>query len=115
MINNKLTADISVDTTKKISGVATQTKILGFTTQGPDKFADGVVYTPTQGGSFLDTIFSDSRDEVKAAAAYEATKAANIDVIVAPQYLVERKGFLFFYSKISVRVTGYPGVIKKIE
>jgi hypothetical protein len=100
---------------KKLTGVATQTKILGFTTNGPDKFADGVTYGLSQGSGFFDVIFGDSRDEVKSAAAYDATKAAGVDVLVAPQYLVERKGFLFFYNKITVRVTGYPGVIKKIE
>lgn len=115
-IENKLVAQVQVDMSKKITGVATQTKILGFTTQGPERFADGVAYGVSgAGGSVLDVIFADSRDEVKSAAAYEATKAGGVDVIVAPQYIIEKKGFAFFYSKISVKVTGYPGVIKKIE
>lgn len=111
-VGSNLKADIQVDMTKKLAGVASSTKILGIRVNGSNNYADGVAYgAGTEGGFSL----FDSTDEVKAAAAFNAINTTNADVIIAPQYIVQKTGFLFFYSKTVVKVTGYPGIIKKIE
>lgn len=110
-----LKADIAVDIRKKLSGAATKVKIFGITTQEPKYYSDGVTFAGSSNGGFLSSLFGGSSDDVKAAAAYQAMKKSGADVLVAPQYIISKESFFFFYSKVSVKVTGYPGVIRKIE
>lgn len=112
-VASNLKADISVDMNKKLKGVASKTKFFGITTSSQSKFADGVAYGSGGAQGFFSMF--DSKEEVKSAAAYNALNGTGADVIVAPQYLIEEHSFLIFYSKTTVMVTGYPGVIKKIE
>lgn len=112
-VASNLKADISVDMKQKLKGVASKTKILGITTSSQNKFADGVTYGSNGSQGFFSMF--DNKEEVKSAAAYNALNGSNADVLVAPQYLIEERSFLIFYSKTTVMVTGYPGVIKKIE
>lgn len=111
-VPNNLKADIQVDMTKKLSGVASATRVLGIRINGSNNYMDGVTYGTGNEGGF--SLF-DTSDEVKSAAAYNAINGSNADVIIAPQYIIQKSGFLFFFSKTVVKVTGYPGVIKKIE
>ncbi len=109
--SKELHADITVNINKKLSGAVSRTKIFGITTSGPKHYSDGVAFSGS--GGFLNSFFGS--DDLKAAAAFKAMNKSDADVLVAPQYIVSEEGFLFFYSKVSVKVTGYPGVIKKIE
>jgi len=112
-IGSNLKADIAVDMSKKLKGVASKTKYFGITTASASKFADGVTYGSTGAQGFAS--WFDSKEEVKSAAAYNALNGSGADIIVAPQYVIEENSFLIFYSKTTVMVTGYPGVIKKIQ
>ena len=109
MIESHLKADITVDMTKKLTGAASCATLFGvIDLSGPSKYADGV-FASTAG--FLS--FGTGPDDLKAAAAYNAV-IGKADVIVAPQYIIEKKSYLV-YSKTTVWVTGYAGTIKKIE
>ena len=117
-VTSNMLADVEVDMTKKISGTATQKKVLIFTTEAPEYFADGVTYsvqgTSSGGGLFFGGLFGDASGAVKAAAAYNALHSAKADIIVAPQYVVKQNKGLFT-EEISVMVTGYPGKLKAIK
>ncbi len=108
-IESKLKADIAVDMSKKLAGVASSTTLFGFLDlSSPSKYADGVFASSS---SFFS--FGTGPDELKAAATYNAV-VGKADVIVDPQYIVQKKSYLI-YSTTTVWVSGYAGTIKKIE
>jgi hypothetical protein len=110
LIESHLKADISVDMNKKLKGVATSTTLFGVIgLSGPDHFADGVFVSTS---SFFS--LGSGASDLQAAAAYNAVRAGNADVIVNPQYVIEKKSYLL-YSKTTVMVTGYAGTVNKIE
>ena len=53
-------------------------------------------------------------NKVKAAAAYNATKNKNIDILIHPEYVVEVRDYILF-KKFYAEVTGYKGVFKNIR
>ena len=94
---------------KKLSGVASATTLFGILDiSSPSKYADGVFASSS---SFFN--FGTGPSELEAAAAYNAV-IGKADVIVNPQYIVQKKSYLIF-STTTVWVSGYAGTIKKIE
>jgi hypothetical protein len=109
-VESRLKADIAVDMTKKLKGQASATKLFGFfEISGPTKFADGVF--ADAGGGIL--AFG-GNEGVKSGAAYNAVTSGKADVIVAPQYVIETQNY-FVFSTVKATVTGYPGMIRKID
>ena len=109
-VETPLKAHVVVDMTKKIKGQASCFKLFGVLELGcANKFVDGAFQTAGSG------LFSfGGSDGLKSAAAYNALRSANVDVVVMPQYLVEKMDY-FVFSNSKATVTGYAGTIKKIE
>lgn len=115
VVQGHLKADIDVDMNRVLKGTATETKLFGFITlKSNNHFADGVSYNGGTGGTFL---FGDGLAErAKSAAAYVAVrKAKDVDVIVAPQYVIKSKSVLGIYRKVTATVTGYAGKIRRFK
>ena len=116
-----LIADIDVDMTKQLHGTARQATLFGlFDIESPEFFADGITYSSGATPSFFAALFDDG-EGVKSAAAYKAISSSNngnqnIDVLVAPQYVVRKTTkYLGIYKEITANVTGYAGHIKRIR
>jgi hypothetical protein len=110
-VESNLDAHIYVDMSKKITGTAVEVRVLGITTQSSKYYADGVSYNG--GGASL---FGGITELAKAGAAYRAVRSQkDVDVIVAPQYVIKKKSFFPFYTKVVATVTGYPGKIRSIK
>jgi hypothetical protein len=110
-----LTADIDVNMSNVLKGSAKQVTILGFIDlEKAEQFVDGVTYNGASSGSSL---FSGGIIEsTKAAAAFRAIAKQDVDVLVAPQYLVRVDSkFMGFYKKVTVTVSGYAGKIRNIR
>ena len=107
-LNVDFAADIDVGSLTK--GQSHTTILFGIFTFGDSKFADGVNYG-TNKTSFG---FSPSED-AKSAAAYNALKKTNADILVAPRYTVEEFNFLNIFKTIDAEVTGYSGTIKSVK
>lgn len=114
---SNLEADVDVDMSKKIVGKAHHVRILGIHTQSSKNFADGVTYDGGAGGGGLFGVFgAGMEEEAKSAAAYNATVPNKADVLVAPQYLVKVKNYVFgLYKEVSVQVWGYSGKVRNIR
>jgi hypothetical protein len=111
-----LHADLEVDTAKKITGKAHHIRILGIYTKSSSHFADGITYNASnENGAF--SIFGPGMEETtKSAAAYNATVPSKADIIVAPQYHIKVKSYLFgAYKEVSAQVSGYAAKIKDIK
>ena len=106
-VKAKLHANIEVG--EKIQGASTAYVVLGFFTFGDTQYADGVDYGVSGFSGFLDAYGS-----AKSAAAYKATVLNNVDVIVAPRYVIEEQNYLLF-KRIDVVVDGYRGTIQTIH
>lgn len=91
---------------EKTTGTASGTAAFGIFWFGPSEFADGVVYN---GGKF-DLGFGRSA-QVKSAAAYNAIKGSQADILVGPKYVIEKRQF-FFFSTMTATVSGYKGKIE---
>lgn len=113
-VTSELNADLDVDTSKKIQGVATHKVLFGFLDIKSSKnYADGVVYDGGESSSF---IFGGDIERVKAAAAFNAVVPAKADVLVAPQYVIRVESVLFgLYKKVTAQVTGYGARIRSIR
>lgn len=114
-----IVATPDVTTGDKISGEGSVTSILGgLIVLGDNKFADGVYYSTDlenkEAGFFANLFASDSAKEAKAAAAYDACAKSGADLIVIPNYVVEKKNY-FVYSVIKAEVNGYKGVVKGVK
>ena len=108
-----LTPDISVG--EKIQATATVNKLLFFISWGPGMFAEGVNY----GNNITETpvsssIFGDSINEAKAAAAYKACTDNKAGFIVCPRYYVITNNYIF-YKTVKAKVFGYKGVLKGVK
>ncbi len=116
-LEGKVTAELRADIKigDKISGTASETKILKFITLGsPDKFMDGV-YSSSGGSLPLGNLpFMGADGDLISAAAYNAVTGSGADVIIAPQYIKENYSFLGLYETKKVTVTGYKGTIKTL-
>jgi hypothetical protein len=112
-ISSPMDAQIDVDMTRKLSGYAYGGYLFHLLkVSGDDKYADGVTYNGGESGIFdmLSKV-----EAVKAAAAYNAIRTSEAEVLVSPQYVVEENNWNPFYKLIKVKVTGYPGKIVSIK
>lgn len=112
-VRANLMADVEVDMTKKIQGSAHQSRIFGFIwLKHANHFADGVAYSAAGESSF----FGPGIVELtKSAAAYKAVTPTKSELIVAPQYTIKEKSYLFgAYTEVTATVTGYSGKVKNI-
>jgi hypothetical protein len=114
---SNLEAEVDVDMTKKIIGKAHHVRILGIHTQSSTNYADGVTYDGGNSGGGLFGFFGPGMEEAaKSAAAYNATVPAKADVLVAPQYLVKVRNYVFgLYKEVQVQVWGYSGKVRNIK
>jgi hypothetical protein len=113
MTNNVLDTNISVDTSRKLSGEATESVLFGFLPlTSPVRCATGVVYNPDSNGDFRGDSLTGRAARVRAAAAYNAV-IGKADLLVAPQWSVTEENNLFV-TKYTARVSGYPGTIRSI-
>lgn len=110
-INWQLSADVTVDMSRKLTGTARKSRLLFFNVEGPTRFADGV-FVSTEPG-LLTWLFGGAYDDLKSAAAYEAVYG-KADVLVNPQWAVTKEDYLFF-AVTKVTVTGYPGTIRSFH
>ncbi|MFE8070740.1 hypothetical protein QQM79_06745 [Marinobacteraceae bacterium S3BR75-40.1] len=114
-LNGSVKTDVQadIDVQEKISGHSKATKILFFTLNDDNEFADGMTYGGNGGGA-LGGLGLDPVSSVKSAAAYNAIKSSGADVLVAPRYKVTKNDY-FVYGTIDVTVEGYKGVIKSVK
>ncbi len=120
VVDAPMEADVDVDMTRILKGQATEAEIIGIRLQTNHNYLDGVTYGGGEGagGGFLGGFFSDGTiDRAKAGAAFNALKKEkDVDVLVAPRYVVQQKKVFFgFYKKVTVEVTAYAGKIKRIK
>lgn len=113
-VKGNLHADIDVDMTKQVKGSARTAKLFWFIPiEGSSRYADGVTYNGSgDGGLFGPGIV----EETKSAAAYNAVVPNKVEVLVAPQYLVQVKSYVFgLWKEVTASVTGYAGKIREIK
>ena len=93
--------DVGVTVGEQITGEAEGTFVFdAICIQCPQKYVAGVF-----GGSY---------SQLKAAATYDAMNETGADLIINPQYVIERE-WNPFYSKVRVVVTGHIGTINNID
>lgn len=111
-VTSDLNADLDIDMSKKIQGVATHKVLFGFIPLKASKnYAEGVVYDGGE-SSFL----GGDVEAVKSAAAFNAVVPAKADVLVAPQYVIRVESTLFgLYKKVTAQVSGYGARIRNIR
>jgi hypothetical protein len=103
---NPIRADVDVDMNKKITGESHASYFLIFkVSQDDNKYAEGINFTG-DGFSFS------KLNKLKSAAAFKAINSANCDIIVHPNYIVQKHNYLFF-STYEIKVSGYAGNFKK--
>ena len=117
-IDSPLDAKVDVDMTKKLVGYASGGYLFHvFKVAGDNKYADGVSYSASSAGGgilgFLDAFSKTS--EVRSAAAYNAIRTSDADILINPQYVIEESNWNPFYKLIKVKVTGYPGKVISIK
>ena len=112
-IDSPMKAKIDVDMNNKLVGYASGGYFLHlFMTSGDNRYTDNVTFNNTMTGLFSSW---SKVNAVKAAAAYNALRTTNADIIVNPQYVIEENHWNPFYKLIKVKVTGYPGKIAAIK
>ncbi len=100
-----------------INGSSTIHSVLfGLIKWGPNAQAVGVDYGVSADYKVDPLKYWMSKDEAVArnAAAYEATKSAKADIILAPQYELTVKDYVV-YKSINCKVKGFPGYIKGVQ
>ena len=112
-IDAPMSARVEVDMTRKLAGYASGGYFLHLLrVKGDNKFLDRVRFNGKEPGFF--SLFSKVQS-VKAAAAYNAVRGGEADVLVNPQYVVEENHWNPFYKLIKIKVTGHPGKIVSIR
>ena len=91
---------------EKTTGTASGTSVFGIFWFGPSEFAEGIIYN----GNKFDLGFGRSA-QVKSAAAYNAIKGSQTDILVGPKYVIEKHN-CFFFSTMTATVSGYKGKIE---
>lgn len=119
-ITSPMDAKIDVDMTKKLVGYASGGYLFHLLkVSGDSKHADGIQFNNPGGkdpGFFGSVLQSFSKiEDVKAAAAYNAIRTSDADVLINPQYVIEEGNWNPFYKLIKVKVTGYPGKVISIK
>jgi hypothetical protein len=107
-INADFAADIEVGSVTK--GRSRTIVLLGFITLGDSKYADGVNY-----GVSKPSFGFGATEDAKSAAAYNALKKTNADILVAPRYTVDEFNFLGIYRTIDAEVVGFSANIKSVK
>lgn len=104
-----LKVEVDVKTSEKLIGNASFTHFL-FWNFGDTKFADGVNYSTNYRPKLNPfTIFTFGKEiKIRSAAACNAMKNTEADIIVNPQYIVTKKNFIIF-SIYESKVEGYAG------
>ncbi len=119
-ISSPMDAKIDVDMTKKLVGYASGGYLFHLLkVSGDSKYADGIAFNSPGGkeGGFFNGILNaiSKVEEIKGAAAYNAIRTSDADVLINPQYIVEEGNWNPFYKLIKVKVTGYPGKVISIK
>jgi len=114
-VKSDLRADIDVDMSKKIMGTAQHSRLFGLIyVKSSENFAEGVTYN-NEGESFLN-FWEGIETNTKRAAAYNAVSTNKADIIVAPQYIIKVKSYLFgAWKEVTAQISGYSGTIKNIK
>lgn len=113
MLQADMNANVTVDMNRKLKGTATEMRILGIPFKTSKYYADGVSYNGGGGGFFG---FDGLAGLAKSAAAYKAVRSQkDVDVLVAPQYVIKKTSLFPFYTKVTATVTGYAGKIRSIK
>lgn len=105
-------ADLKVDEKTKITGESSSTYFLIFRISGGNTFADGINYSTDASASLVSqlnpikVLQSARLNKVRGAAAYNALKTGDFDVLVHPNYSTTVKNYLLF-KKYNVKVDGY--------
>jgi len=115
-----IVADIVVDESEKLQGKSESAYLLFFRLRGDNRYADGINYSSnafTKEGlfSFLNPFrlferiaTGDAEGKVKSAAAYNALRNSDADVLVHPTYNVYKRNYLLFFV-YGAEVQGYAG------
>ena len=114
-INSQLKADVDVDMSRQVKGTANHKRLLWiFPIKSTDRFVDGVTYN---GGESGFSLFSGGMvEETKSAAAYNAVVPNKVEVLVAPQYIVQVKSYFFgAWKEVTATVSGYSGKIREFN
>ena len=112
-LDSCLNANITVDMGQKLTGYASGGYLFHiFRVSGDKRYLDHVRFSNAKQGRFSHWSRVNS---VKAAAAYNAVRTSNADVLVNPQYVVEENHWNPIYKWIIVKVTGYAGKISGIK
>lgn len=112
-ISSPMQAQIDVDLSNELVGYAYGGYLFNFLkVAGDTRYAPGMDYPG--GGKGLLNLFS-RVDKVKAAAAYNAVRQSNADVLISPQYVVEETHWNPFWKSVKVKVTGYAGKVVAIR
>lgn len=119
-ISSPMDAKIDVDMTKKLVGYASGGYLFHLLkVSGDAKHADGIQYNSPGGkdAGFVGNILQSFSkiEDVKSAAAYNAIRTSEADVLINPQYVIEESNWNPFYKLIKVKVTGYPGKVISIK
>ena len=118
-IKSEMVAKVDVDMTRKLTGYASGGYLFHlFQISGDNKYADNIKYNASGsgGGIFSGVLDMISKiEEVKSAAAYNAIRTSDADVLVNPQYVIEESHWNPFYKQIKVKVTGYAGRVVNIK
>lgn len=112
-IDSPMTAKIDVDMTRQLTGYASGGYLFHlFKVSGDSKYAEEIRFNGEEPGwfSFLSKVRT-----IQSAAAYNAIRGTNADLLVNPQYVLEENHWNPFYKQIKVKVTGYPGKIVSIS
>ncbi len=105
--SSALDADIEVNMQRKLKGTAYAHYLFSWIhVSGNNKYLDGVGYNGNEDWG--------RQGAVKAAAAYNAVKHTNADVLVSPQYVIRESGNIF-WKTITVTVTGFAGRITNFK
>ena len=112
-IESKMQAQIDVDLSQKLTGYAYGGYLFNvFKVSGDNRYAQGMDFKDP-GSSIFKRL---SRiEKVKAAAAYNAIRQSEADVLISPQYVVESSHWNPFWKSVKVKVTGYPGKVVAIR
>ncbi len=111
-IDSPMKAKIDVDMSRQLTGYASGGYLFHvFKVSGDSKFAEEIRFNGEDPGwfSFLSRVRT-----VQSAAAYNAIRGTNADILVNPQYVLEENHWNPFYKQIKVKVTGFPGKIVSI-
>lgn len=114
-IDAPMQAQIDVDLSNELVGYAYGGYLFGiFKVSGDRRYTPGMDFPNQSRRPWLFRIFSRT-DKVKAAAAYNAIRQSNADVLVSPQYVIEESHWNPFWKSIKVKVSGHAGKIVAIR